>query len=62
MEQAVKHIVESGLTQQEKDKIGGILLADNSLAVGINLFRSDALRELINQKSAVSPAVQGKQP
>jgi hypothetical protein len=38
-------------SQDEKDTVGGILLADKSLAAGINLLHSDgALRSLIRQK------------
>ena len=37
--------------QDEKDTVGGILLADKSFAAGINLLHSDgALRSLIRQK------------
>ena len=51
MEEAIGIIGASGLSQDEKDTIGGILLADNSLAAGINLLHSDgALRSLIRQK------------
>jgi hypothetical protein len=51
MEEAIAIISASGLSQDEKDTIGGILLADNSLAAGINLLHSEgALRSLIRQK------------
>ena len=43
--------MEIGASQDEKDTVGGILLADKSLAAGINLLHSDgALRSLIRQK------------
>ena len=51
MEEAIGFIGASGLSQDEKDTLGGILLADQILAAGINLLHSDgALRSLIRQK------------
>jgi hypothetical protein len=51
MEEAIGFIGGSGLSQDEMDTLGGILLADQSLATGINLLHSDgALRSLIRQK------------
>ena len=51
MEKAINFIYASGLTQEEKDTLGGILLADQSLATGINFLHTDgALKSLIKQK------------
>ena len=41
MEQAIGFIYASGLNQEEKDALGGILLADPSLATGINFLHTD---------------------
>ena len=54
MEKAIGFIDSSGLNQDEKDTLGGILLADPSLAAGINLLHTDgALRSLIQQKQGI---------
>jgi hypothetical protein len=51
MEAAIGFIGASGLNQDEKDTLGGILLAEQNLATGINLLHSDgALRSLIRHK------------
>jgi len=57
MEQASGYVESSGLTQAEKDYLGGLLLADTadeSLARRINLIHSDgALKELIRIKQSL---------
>ena len=53
MDQAIGFIYASGLNQEEKDALGGILLADPSLATGINFLHTDgALKSLMKQKQA----------
>ena len=55
MEEAIGFIGASGLSQDEIDTLGGILLADQSLAAGINLLHSDGvLRSLIRQKQVLA--------
>ena len=52
MEQAIQFIYSSGLTQEEKDIVGGILLSEGeALADRINLLHTDgSLKSLIKQK------------